>query len=205
MRDLNECTAEVFRRGEQRIRERRRKRGRVLAVCIPVCLIAAVWPAIIFPSMTPEMESDHFSQAAGEAAESVPEGLACPYTAVGIQAGMPPEHYEEITDRLAVAELFSAVNSLFADASENLPASEDFLAESFPAENPPADAANGNQEQTESASTWKGCTITFAAEDGSRAVYRLRENTLVRVNTGETIPLGDAQMAGLLAVLGLAE
>ena len=212
MRELNECMAEVFRRGEQRIKERRRKRNRVFAVCIPVCLIAAVSSAISLPSMTPEMESDSLSQAVGEAAGSAPESAACPYTAAEIQAGTPPEHYEEVTDRLAVAELFSSVNSIFADADSNfldangnLPAGEDFSAESFPAENPPADAANGNQAQTESASIWKGCTITFTAEDSSQAVYRLSGNTLVNVITGEAVFLSNSQAAGLLAVLGLAE
>ena len=212
MRELNECTAEVFRRGEQRIKERRRKRNRVFAVCIPICLIAAVSSAIIFPSMTPEMGSDFLSQAAGEAAGSAPESAACPYTAAEIQgAGLfPAEHDGKVTDRSAVAELFSSVNSLFADADSNfldangnLPAGEDFSAESFPAENPPADAANGNQEQTESASTWQGCTITFTAEDGSQAVYRLNGNTLVNVTTGKTVFLSDAQAAELLAILGI--
>lgn len=211
MRNLDECTAEVFRRGEKRIKERRRKRSRVLAVCIPVCLIAAVSSAIIFPPMMSAEEAAGHDRFTGEAAGSAPESASCPYTVVEIQdAGLfENEYYEEVTDRLAVAEMFSAVNSLFADAnrnaSGNLPASEGFLAESFPAENPPADAANGNQAQTESAGTWKGCTITFTAEDGSQAVYRISGNTLVNVTTNETVFLSDSQTAGLLAVLGISE
>ncbi|MDE5995971.1 MAG: hypothetical protein K2G56_03545 [Eubacterium sp.] len=39
MRELNECTAEVFRRSEKRIKKHRRIRNRVLAVCIPLCLV----------------------------------------------------------------------------------------------------------------------------------------------------------------------
>ncbi|MDE6723735.1 MAG: hypothetical protein K2J55_06010, partial [Eubacterium sp.] len=34
-----ECTAEVFRRSENRIKKRRRTRKRVVAVCIPLCLV----------------------------------------------------------------------------------------------------------------------------------------------------------------------
>ena len=205
MRELKECTAEVFRRSEQRIKERRRKRNRVLAVCIPVGLIAALSSAVIFPPMMSKMESDSFT---GEAAGSAPESAACPYTAAEIQAGTPPEHCGEVTDQLAVAELFGAVNSLFADAGDdrnNLPASEAESAESFPAENPPSDAADENQAQAETAGKWKGCTITFTAGDGSQVVFRLRGNTLVNVSTNETVFLSDAQAAGLLAVLGISE
>lgn len=207
MRNLDECTAEVFRRGEQRIRERRRNRNRVLALCIPACLIVAALSAINLPAGIPEGAAGDRAQTAEEMSGGAPESASCPYTAVEIQdAGLfENEYFEEVTDRLAVAELFGAVNSIFADASENLPASEDSSAESFPAENPPADAANENQAQTESAGTWKGCTITFTAEDGSQAVYHLSENTLVNVTTNETVFLSNAQTAGLMAVLGISE
>ena len=204
MRELDECTAEVFRRGEQRIKERRRKRGRVLAVCIPVCLIAAVWSAGVFPPAMLETEGNDRAQAAEGALGSAPESAACPYTAVEIQAaGMrPAEHDGKVTDRLAVAEMFQTVQSLFADAdgkfqdvSENRPAGEAC----------PTDQANMGDAQTEFASTWKGCTITFTAEDGSRGVYRLSGGALVNAATGETVFLSDSQAAGLMAVLGLSE
>ena len=55
MRELDECTAEVFRRSEKRIEQRRRTHIRILALCIPFCLIAAVWS--ILPGRTAEMFS----------------------------------------------------------------------------------------------------------------------------------------------------
>ena len=213
MRELDECTAEVFRRGAERIKARKRKRNRVLAVCIPVCLIAAAWSAINLPGMT-LAEGTGQDRFTGESAGNAPESVTCPYTAAEVQTagGIVPEHYEEVTDRLAVAELYGAVNSLFADAagndrdaSGNLPASEDSSAEIFPQENPPADASNGEQAQLESAGTWKGCTITFTAGDGSRAVYCLSGNTLVNAETKEAIILSDSQTAGLMDVLGILE
>ena len=195
MRELDECTAEVFRRGEQRIKERRRKRNRALALCIPVVLIAAVWSFLRLPVMQPLAEALEQNYASGEAAGSAPETNACPYTAAEIKA---PERCEEVTDRLAVAEMFGAVNSIFADANRD--ASGDFLAESFPTSD-----ANTSQVQDELTGTWKGCTIAFTAEDGSRAVYHFNENTLVNVSTNEKVFLSDAQTAGLMAVLGISE
>ena len=210
MRELDECTAEVFRRGEQRLRERRRKRNRVLAACVPVCLIAAVWPAVIFPQMTPALETSDFAQYAEEIVDNHVGSPACSYIAVEIRsAGTVPERRGEVTDRLAVGEMFSAVNSFFADsdfadvdgsaqgAVENFPASRD---ESFPSEDNIV-----NSELMESADHWKDYTITFTAGDGSQAAYRISANALVNEDTNETVFLSDAQAAGLRAVLGISE
>lgn len=43
MRSFEERKAEVFRRSENRIKERRKARSRALTVCIPLCLIITVW------------------------------------------------------------------------------------------------------------------------------------------------------------------
>lgn len=204
MRDLNECTEEVFRRSEKRIKERARNRNRILALCIPVCLIITVWSVIIFPGMMPVMETGDYAQAAGEIVGDADGSLACPYVSVEIQdAGMfPEEHYGKVTDTVAVAEMFQAIHSLFADAdgnaqgsNGNLPASEIF----------PAEEDNACYDQAESTSKWKDYTIIFTTEEGAQAVYNFSENTLVNVGTNETIFLSDAQAAELLAVLGILE
>ena len=53
MRELNECKAEVFRRSENRIKERKKNRNRILALCIPLCLILTVMSITILPAMLP--------------------------------------------------------------------------------------------------------------------------------------------------------
>ena len=205
MRELNECTAEVFRRSEQRIRERRRKRSCVLALCIPACLIVTVWSTAVLPSMMPDLHAD-YSQAEGEMAGSAPESPFCPYAAVEIQAAgvFPEEHDGKVTDRLTVAEIFDAVNSFFADADGN---NRDGSGNLQNSDNLPAAEDNAGDCQSEPASTdrRKDCTITFTAENGLQAVYHLSGNALVNVSTNETVFLSEDQTAGLLAVLGLAE
>lgn len=204
MRELDECTAEVFRRSEKRIKERARNRSRAFAACLPVCLIAAAWSAVIFSGIMPELETSDRAQAVEAVNGNAGGSLSCPYVSVEIQAaGLFPEgHYGKVTDRLAVAEMFRAVYSLFADAggndrdsNGNLPANE----------NVPAPEDNVYDDQTESTNKPKVCTITFTAEDGSQAVYILSENTLVDAETKETIILSDAQAAGLMAVFGISE
>ena len=53
MRELNECKAEVFRRSDNRIKERRRNRNRILAMCIPLCLIITIFSVAMIPGMLP--------------------------------------------------------------------------------------------------------------------------------------------------------
>ena len=202
MRDLNECTAEVVRRGEQRIKERRRMRGRVFAVCIPVCLIAAVWSVISLPAMMPAMESvpqDRFT-GDGETAGNAPGSFVCPYTAVEIQdaGAFPAEHDGKVTDRLAVDEMFGAIHALFAEADGN-GTGQNAIG------NLPAEETNGSHDFADAPGKSKEYTITFTAEDGSRAVYRLSGNTLVNAETKETMILSDSQTAGLLSALGISE
>ena len=47
MRNFEERKAEVFRRSENRIKERKRNRNRILAMCIPLCLVVTVWSIMI--------------------------------------------------------------------------------------------------------------------------------------------------------------
>lgn len=78
MRELKECTVEVFRRSEQRIKARRRNRNRVLALCIPVCLIAAIWPVMKLPAAMRSGEAGNRAPLSGEALGNAPGSFACP-------------------------------------------------------------------------------------------------------------------------------
>lgn len=53
MRNLEDCKAEVFRRSEERIKERKRKRNRALAWCIPLCLLLVAGGLYIRPLLEP--------------------------------------------------------------------------------------------------------------------------------------------------------
>ncbi len=52
MREINECTAEVFRRSEKRIKMRKNLWIRTLAVCIPLCLVTAICVGVFLPNTT---------------------------------------------------------------------------------------------------------------------------------------------------------
>lgn len=207
MREINECTAEVFRRSEKRIKERRKKRNRILALGIPLCLIVTVFSAIILPEMMPSaMKKDDVAEmvvgadsnaSADEMVENAAQSLVCSYTAVEIRnVDLFPEHYEKVTDKVAVTVIFNAIHSLFTDVD---------VADRNSGENYQAPEDNAYSDKTETASISKGYTIIFTTEKGSQTVYNLSENTLLNVNTNETVVLSDAQVAELTAVFGILD
>lgn len=50
MRELNECKAEIFWRSQVRINARRKKRNLILAWCVPLCLLIALWSVTSLPA-----------------------------------------------------------------------------------------------------------------------------------------------------------
>lgn len=53
MRTMEQCKAEVFRRGEEIIRRRKVVRRCVIAACLPLCLFVGMWSVWILPAMMP--------------------------------------------------------------------------------------------------------------------------------------------------------
>lgn len=51
MRNLDECKTEIFRLSEKRITEKRKKRRRVISLCVPVCILLTVLSVTALPSM----------------------------------------------------------------------------------------------------------------------------------------------------------
>lgn len=60
MRNLEDCKTEVFRRSEERIKKRKRNRNRVLACCIPLCLLLVAGGIYIRPLFEPKDEVGEF-------------------------------------------------------------------------------------------------------------------------------------------------
>ena len=57
MREINEITAEVFRRSDKIIKERKRNRNRIIMCCIPFLICITVFSVAILPAMMPANDS----------------------------------------------------------------------------------------------------------------------------------------------------
>lgn len=58
MRDLAQAKAEVFRRGNARIKKRKAIRRSVIACCVPLVLCVGIWSVTILPAMMPAKSAD---------------------------------------------------------------------------------------------------------------------------------------------------
>lgn len=196
MRGLYECRAEVFRRSENRIKERRKKRSRMLAVCIPLVFCIAAYSVFILPAMLPASKTENFADN-----NAVPGKygsiFACSYTEVVISCADDSDS-RRITDAAEVARILSAIQSLCDDpgsAGSVLPGVN-------PGEIPVVESIYQSMGLTPGLN---GFVVTFRTEDGYENVYVLDGNELFNVNEKTRILLTDLQTAALKEALGISE
>lgn len=207
MREINECTAEVFRRSEKRIKERKRNRNCILALCIPLCLIITVWSVTILPAILPvgnaakenAVKDNAINDAAAEGVveEIINGSYFCSYTEVVIRnANDTYADSQEITDKVEITKIYSAILTLYDEVNGDEPVD----AEADDMEN-----AGFADQSSEAESRLNGCVITFRTEDSLETVYTLDGNELLNVDKNMKIILMDSQIAELKEVLGISE
>ena len=112
MREIDECKAEVFRRSQKRIKERKKKLNHILSLCIPLFLVVTVCSVMIMPEMMPK-------KAVKNAAEGVIEdsttsnSYVCPYTVVMLRnVGSSNDGSQSVTDKVKGARIFEMIFTL---------------------------------------------------------------------------------------------
>ncbi|MBR0446652.1 MAG: hypothetical protein IIX23_05080 [Oscillospiraceae bacterium] len=63
MRDLEQAKAEVFRRGNARIKKRKAIRRSIIACCVPLVLCVGVFSVTVLPAMMPASSADSAESA----------------------------------------------------------------------------------------------------------------------------------------------
>jgi len=197
MRNLEDCKAEVFRRSEERIKERKRKRNRVLVCCIPLCLLLVAGGLYIRPLMEPVdecMKWDDTSKIADRelgGLDGTSFGGVTKYASVMITEGMGSAAVSEIvTDAENVEELHGFMAMYFnmsgTTVKEEMADGQDWdtirdeLKDKYGLEEPAADY-----------------TLVFRKATGEEAVFRLHENHLYNEENGCVVKLSDAMSAEL--------
>lgn len=191
MKEISEYTAEVFRRSEERIKERRKKHRRILAVCIPFCLMTTVCFTAIIPQMMTK-NNDVQTDCAGTSPNdgSIAYGTACDFVLIDIKgAGANEKYQSSITD---TAEISSALEQI----NEILPYNAYSGAEK---------SADGNVTEGVPKSEPTGYIITLTADDGTTRIFTLRDNCLYDAKMRVEITLSDKQTADLKSSLKLTE
>lgn len=198
MREINECTAEVFRRSEKRIKERKRNRKRILAFCIPLCLIVTVWSIMILPAMMPANKSDNNAGEGMDIMGSV-DGTDTAFVRVEIMSiGTATQSTILKDDADEVAQIYYTVQSSFVSSGEgnkesaNDKAEDDALTEE-----------NKDYSQSGTTNLSSRFRIIFTTENGAQTVYSLSGDKLINETTKQETILTKDQRTNLLNMLGL--
>ena len=203
MRNLEDCKAEVFRRSEERIKERKRSRNRVLACCVPLCLLLVVGGLYLRPLLEP----------VDELMKSKSEGTAVSDRNLGgteftLLGGVVEYTAVEITDRTGDTELVCKVT--YGDTVKELchvvgmsfivPTTEE--SGSTPEKEPEVDYELRVKYGLEDKKA--DYTFVFQTEADESFVFRLCENVLFNDQNGCAVVLTDAQLAVLKAQIEAA-
>ena len=197
MREINECTAEVFRRSEKRIKERKRNRNRILAFCIPLCLIVTVWSIMILPAMMPASKSDNNAGEGMDIMGSV-DGTDIAFVRVEVMSSGTATQSTILKDDAAeVAQIYYTVQSSFVNSGGGNKESVSEEAED--------DALTENKDFSQSGTTnlSSGFRIIFTTENGTQTIYSLSEDKLINETTKQETILTEDQRSNLLNMLGL--
>lgn len=197
MREINECTAEVFRRSEKRIKERKRNRNRILALCIPLCLIVTIWSVMILPAMLPASKSDNNAGEAMDIIGSV-DGTGAAFVRVEVMStGTATQSTILKDDADEVAQIYYTVQSSFVNSGGGNKESVNEEAED--------DALTENKDYSQSGTTnlSSGFRIIFTTENGAQTIYSLSGDKLINETTKQETILTENQRSNLMNMLGL--
>ena len=194
MRNLEDCKAEIFRRSEERIKERKRNRNRVLVCCVPLCLLLVAGGLYLRPLFEPvdELGGIHAVDTAILDRElgGLVDGFAgstVSYTSVEIwgKAG-DAEASREVTDVKTVGELSNLIAAFFDVPTLKM------------------EVVFGGMNGKESFGS-ADYVLAFKNASGEENIFRLRDNYLCKEENGDIVYLSDAQLAALKEQLDSAK
>ena len=198
MRNFEERKAEVFRRSENRIKERKRNRNRILALCIPLCLIVTVWSVMILPAMLPASKNNDGAENYMDIAGGV-DGSEARYVCVEVMSTGTATQYAILKDDAdEVAQIYYTVQSSFVNSgggnkeSAKEEAEDDALTDE-----------NKDYSQSGTTNLSSGFRIIFITENGAQTIYSLSGDKLVNETTKQETILTEEQRSNLLDMLGL--
>lgn len=199
MRELHECQAEVFRRSEKRIKERKRNRNRTLALCLLLCLVLAVWSVVTLPSMLPANNKNSAADGNPEAVGGL-SGNSAKFISVSVAGiGNAPQTNILVDDANKVAQIYYSIDSAFVCAGEG----DNKHSAGNEATEEKVEDYGDDFSQSESTNLASGYMITFTTGTGTQSVYTLNGYVLTDNSTNKSVTLTDAQRSQLLDNLGL--
>lgn len=197
MREIRDCTAEVFRRSEIRIQARKQKRKRILVNGATMLICLTVLSAAFFPALRPLEKGDAVQENMGPTAGKA-EMATAPASYVRLEIQENGQYYALVEESLEVSQIYHVVKSMF-DTKDDL--GTEVKPDSIISEKV-EDFSSATQEAPEEA---LGYTMTFSTAEGSTVTYTLTGNRLIDASTEQSVALSENQLAELKEALGIPE
>ena len=198
MRNFEERKAEVFRRSEKRIKERKARRNHILIACIPLVLCLTIFGTFLFPGITPEDPKNPISNesATGGLTEDRCESLTCPIAKITVNGSSFSKSYTNVSEILLISDQLYSCGTRGPETSGNTnhvvaPEGEDRKENADDVSGSIADSAN------------TGYTITLTMREGEKTEYYLAGNTLKNITTKQTYKLTQTRVNELHELLGI--
>ncbi len=190
MRDLKDCQAEVFRRSEERIRKRIKRRRQILSLCIPLVICLGIFSVtVLHNGLNGIRAGDGFTMGSADSS------YICSYETVTVQASDTPEKVlVSISDRAAVAKAYCAVFA-FDDPSDKGDGNDKNMNFSSNIEGAPMD----------SPAPLRGYIITFSTAEGAQTLCTLDGNKLYYSKENRFVTLTDSEVLEIKLALGLSD
>ncbi len=199
MRNLQDCQAEVFRRSEKRIKERKKRRSHILMACIPSVLCLIVVGGFLLPNLNMEKSAD------GCAPETVLEHFYAGYGDVPMDGSFGG----------SVEVSGNGLSHVYTSAEE-VQSILDFIREiegtPEPIENDKWEGINGSESHsvplygatTDDSHENNGYRILIHQGDGTTTEYLLKDCILINQSNGEVFSMSETTYSALKDVLGLS-
>ena len=177
MREINECTAEVFRRSEKRIKERKRNRNRILMCCIPLLICITVFSTAILPAMMPAKKGENLSDNCSDMAGNA-DGTNVAYVSVEvINVGTATQSTILKDDADEVAQICYTLQSSFENSGGDNKESVNDMEDDGLVED------NKDFSQSGTTNLSSEFRIIFTTENGSQTIYSLYGYKLINETT----------------------
>lgn len=196
MRNLEECKAEIFRLGDKKIKQRKKRRMRTLSVCVPLCLCLVVFSATVLPTML-TAEDKNTKQPLTELEDESVGTTFYQYTQVEINGFGDISFCSQINDSREVSDIAELINSFYYlnDSEEYRP--NDGV--TIPTPPTSSDELFENPETILPDTGEAGYSILFTTDKGEKIEYILTGNALENKNTGDKMIITDDQMTELFS------
>ena len=210
MRNFEERKAEVFRRSENRIKERRRNRNRILAMCIPLCLVLTIFSFTMLPGMLPVGSDDAENESFGNISDGIADtdgagnpGLVHNFVMVDVRGtGAQSQYHSTIENASGVSGVFEQIYTILIPHESHNDIVGDFA--DGDTELPDSDGSDELKDATNNTKA-SSYVITMSTANGMNRTFTLTENKLYDAELNIEVELTNEQVRNLKAALGLTD